>query len=472
MSPPLIHDDFLLETDLARRLYHVHAAALPIVDYHSHVSARDLAQDRTFGDMVELWLAPDQYKHRALRALGVSENVITGDASPREKFEQWAAAVPRTLGNPLFHWTALELKNYFGITTPLTLATAEEIWGQCNATLRQPTHTARQLLARANVETVCTSDRFLDPLDAHAALARSDYAVRVLPSLRADDVLVEGPEFASWARQLGEATGTDVRELDGMLQALGRRLDLVAAHGCRLSDHGIDVFDYATTRHGEAAVLYARRLRGDALEPVAAASLRSFLLVSLAREYARRRWTMQLHLGAQRQTSTRLRTIAGPAGGYATIGRPTDIARLCRFLDDLECVGQLPRTILYTLNPVDNAAFATLTGSFTAEKAAGLVQFGPAWWFNDHALGIRAHLETIAHHGLLWNFIGMTTDSRSLLSMSRHEYFRRVLCDYFGEQAARGAFPADEALLADYVHRICYENARAAFSDPASSPSP
>lgn len=465
MSPPFFHEHFLLETDTARRLYHDCAAALPIVDFHSHISARDLAQDRTFGDLVELWIAPDQYKHRALRALGVGETFITGDAPAAEKFAQWAAAVPRTLGNPLYHWSALELKNSFGITTVLSPATADRIWHEGNAALRQPTHTARALLARSNVALVCTSDRFLDNLDDHAALARSGFATRILPSLRADDALaVEAVEFADWTRELGRATDTDTASLDGLLQALERRMDAFAAQGCTLSDHGIDVLDYVATAHAEAAPLYARRIGGTSLNGVEAAHLRSFLLTFLARSYARRGWIMQLHLGAQRQTSTRLRRIAGPAGGYATIGRPTDIARLCRLLDDLESDDALPRTILYPLNPVDNAAFATITGSFTEAGVPGKIQFGPAWWFNDHELGIRVHLETLAQHGLLWTFIGMTTDSRSLLSMSRHEYFRRALCNFIGAQVARGAFPDDDVLLSEYIRRMCHENARAALA--------
>lgn len=483
MSSPFLHGHFLLETDTARRLYHDCAAPLPIVDFHSHISARDLAQDRTFGDLVELWFTPDQYKHRALRALGVAERFITGDAPAAEKFAHWAAAVPHTLGNPLFHWTALELKNYFGITTALTPAAADAIWREANAALRQPTHSARALLTRANVALVCTSDRLLDDLSDHAALARSDFSSRVIPSLRADDALaVEAVEFPAWTQQLGRACNTDTLSLDGLLHALEARLDAFAALGCTISDHGIDVLDYVSTTQAEAAPLYARRIGGEgrghngggndsSLNRDEAARLRSFLLGFLARSYARRGWIMQLHLGAQRHTSSRLRRIAGPAGGYATIGRPTDIDRLCRLLDDLETAAALPRTILYPLNPVDYAAFATLTGSFTREGVAAQIQFGPAWWFNDHELGIRTQLETLAQHGLLWSFIGMTTDSRSLLSMSRHEYFRRLLCNFIGAQVARGAFPRDDALLTEYVRRICHENARVALALPAPSPS-
>jgi len=379
--------DFLLKTKTARRLYHEHAEHLPIIDYHNHLDARDLADDRRFENITQLWIATDPYKHRAMRIAGVSERLITGDASDREKFDAWAATVPQTLGNPLFHWTALELKRYFGITELLSPDTAGRIWDTCNSR----SYTARQLIAQTNVECLCTSDRITDNLEAHARLAKSGFATRVLPSLRD----AEMPDAA--------------------------RLDEFQRLGCRLADHAVVGFD-------------------------------SELLRVFGREYARRGWIMQLHIGAQRETSSRLRNLAGPAGGYATIGNACDIPSLCRFLDDLEKEDCLPRTILYPLNPADYAAIATLTGSFP-----GKLQFGPAWWYNDHALGIRHHLDTLAHYGLLSTFIGMTTDSRNLLSMVRHEYFRRVLCDWLGDKVETGELPADVGQL---VRAIAYENAR------------
>jgi glucuronate isomerase len=391
-----IHDDFLLRTAAARRLYHEHAAGLLIVDYHNHLDPLALAEDRAFANLTRLWIATDPYKHRAMRIAGVPERLITGDASDREKFEAWAATVPLTIGNPLFHWTALELQRYFGINEVLSPETAGRIWEQCNEQLRTKTFTARQLIARANVEVLCTSDRLNDDLSAHARLAQSDFKTRVFPSPR-------------------DAEAPDTKRLDEF-----QRL------GCRLADHAVNSFD------------------SDALR-------------ACAREYARRGWILQLHFGAQRETSTRLRRLAGPAGGYATIGSACDIAGLCRFLDGLEQEGCLPRTILYPLNPADYAAIATLTGSFAADGVRGKVQFGPAWWYNDHALGIRQHLEVLAHYGLLATFIGMTTDSRSLLSMVRHEYFRRVLCTWLGERVEAGELPADLGAL---VRAVCYENAR------------
>ncbi len=391
-----IHDDFLLTTPAARRLYHEHAAGLPILDYHNHLNARELADDRQFENIPQLWLATDPYKHRVMRLAGVPEQLITGDASDREKFAGWAATVPQTLGNPLFHWTALELQRYFGISETLSTATVGRIWDQCNERLRSPEFTARALLARAKVECLCTAEPLEADLAPYARLARSDCKTRMLPSLRD----AEAPDTA--------------------------RLDEFQRLGCRLADHAVNSFD--------SAVLWA-----------------------CAREYAQRGWSLHLHIGAQRETSTRLRRLAGPAGGYATIGHACDIAGLCRFLDGLEQEGCLPRTVLYTLHPADYAAFATLTGSFAEDGVRGKIQFGPAWWYNDHALGIRQHLDALAHYGLLSTFIGMTTDSRCLLSMSRHEYFRRVFCAWLGEKVAAGELPADLGAL---VRAVCYENAR------------
>jgi glucuronate isomerase len=370
-----------------------------VIDYHNHLSARDLAEDRTFENLTQLWIGSDPYKHRAMRLAGVPERFVTGSATAREKFDAWAATVPQTLGNPLFHWTALELKRYFGITELLSPSSAHRIWEVCNSQLRSPGFTARQLIVRANVECLCTSDSLADDLEPHARLAKSGYKTRVLPSLR------------------------DAKTLDRA------RMDEFDRLGCRLADHAVVGFE--------------------------AEGLRRF-----AREYRRRGWIMQLHIGAQRQTSTRLRKLAGPSGGYAAIGNTCDMAELCGFLDDLEKEDHLPHAVLYPLNPADYAAFATLTGSFVEDDVRGKIQLGPAWWYNDHILGIRAQLDTLASYGLLSGFIGMTTDSRSLLSMVRHEYFRRVLCDWLGGQMESGVLPADEQLIGQLVRAVAYENAK------------
>ena len=458
---PFIHDNFLLGTKTARQLYHEFAADLPIVDYHCHLDPRDLATDRRFENVAQLWVTTDPYKHRAMRLSGVPEQAITGNASDREKFDRWAATVPRTLGNPLHSWCALELKRYFEIDEPLTPHSATRIWNICNARLTEPGFTARGLLAQRGVARVCTSDRLLDDLAPHAIASPAAGTLRVLPSLRSDDIVaVAAPEFSMWLQALGDATGIAVIDFDAFRAAVSQKLDDFARAGCRLVDHGLDDFAYRPTSDGDAAALFARRLRGELLGAVEVQRLRSALLCWLGVEYARRKWVLQLHLGAQRQTSTRLRRLAGPAGGYASIGPACDVPSLCSWFDDLEQAGGLPRVILYPLNPADFVPLAVLTGSYVEDGVAGKLQLGPAWWFNDHADGIRAQLDAVANHSLLGNFVGMTTDSRSLLSMVRHEYFRRVLCDWIGEQVARGAFPDDIAQLGALVLAIGHDNAR------------
>ena len=456
-----IHEDFLLRSKSARKLYHEFAAAAPILDYHCHLDPRELATDRCFENLAQLWVTGDPYKHRAMRIAGVPERAITGVATEREKFEAWAATVPQTLGNPLHHWTALELKRYFDIEEPLNAASAGRIWDAGNVRLREPGFSARGLIAQRGVECVCSSDRLLDDLAPHAAIAREGGALRVLPSLRADDITaVDAPEYLAWVRQLGEATSVRIGDYEAFRAAVVQRLEDFARGGCRLSDHALDEFSYESVTESDTAGLFARRLGGEAFSAAEAMRLRSGILRFLGAEYARCGWIMQLHLGAQRRTSSRLRRLAGPAGGYAGIGRTCDLPSLIAWLDDLESAGTLPRTILYPLNPADFAPLAGLAGSFVEDGVAGKLQLGPAWWFNDHAAGMRAQLEAISNYGLLSVFIGMTTDSRSLLSMTRHEYFRRVLCDWLGEQAEAGAMPGNVEELGALVHAVSSENAR------------
>jgi glucuronate isomerase len=393
-----------------------------------------------------------------MRIAGVPEALITGSRStPREKFDAWAATVPKTLGNPLYHWTALELARAFGIREPLTPASAERVWREADEKLQRPEYSARRLLSRFNVACVCTSDGLLDDLSAHRKLAASDYPVRVLPSLRGDDIVsLEG----AWLERLSDMTGITIHSFDAFCEAVRQRLDAFGELGCRLADHALDSVEFAPVKETAAANLFARRLLSKTFSEHDSLRLRSLILGFLGREYGRRGWIMQLHLGAQRHTSSRLRRLVGPAGGYAAAGRACNVGGLCRFLDELEYGGYLPRTVLYTLNPADSAVLATLTGSFAQDGVAGKIQFGPAWWYNDHALGIRQHLETLASYGLLSTFIGMTTDSRSLLSMVRHEYFRRVLCDTLGEWGKRGLVPDDAETLAPLVRAVAHGNAR------------
>lgn len=457
-----IHDDFMLKTQAARRFYHEFAEGLPIIDYHNHLDPRALAEDRRFANMTQAWIAGDPYKHRAMRIAGVPEHFITGPAADREKFDHWAATVPLTLGNPLFHWTALELKRFFGIDELLSPASADRIWAACNERLASPEFSARQLLARSNVDRLCTSDGLLDDLGHHATLSQSPSGPRVYPSLRPDDILAtRAKTYAFGIARLGVLSGTAINSYEMFLEAIRRRLDAFDAMGCRLFDYSHSGQTYqAFAEDRDPATIFKRLLAGKRLDHTLDHHTLHWRVVRfLAEECGRRGWIMQLHLGAVRQTSTRLRELAGPAGGYAAIGWPTDTRDLCAFLDDLERKTRLPRTILYNLNPADNAALATLTGSFAEDGVRGKIQFGPAWWYNDHALGIRNHLETLASYGLLAAFIGMTTDSRSLLSMTRHEYFRRVLCDFLGDQVEAGLMPDDDRLLGGLIRAVACENA-------------
>lgn len=455
----------MLRSKAARRLYHDHAKAAPIIDYHCHLDPADLAADKRFANLAQLWVTSDPYKHRAMRIAGVPERAITGDATEREKFDHWAATVPQTIGNPLHHWTALELWNYFGVAEPLNADTAPKIWDACNRRLAEPEFSARGLLLRAGVECVCTSDRLLDDLSSHAALLSSGAKPRVLPSLRSDDIVaVDSAEFLPWLKKLEEITGTTVTDFESYRAAVGEGLDRFSRAGCRVCDHGLDDFDFEPATDAEAAQLFARRRRGETPGARESAQLRTAILRFLGADCARRGWVMQLHVGAQRRTSSRLRRLAGPAGGYSGIGRGCDVAALIAWLDELEQQDALPRTILFPLNPADFVPLAVLAGSFVEDGVPGKVQLGPAWWFNDHAAGMRSLFDAVANYGLLSVFVGMTTDSRSLLSMARHDYFRRVFCDWLGEQVEHGAISSDYAELGELVRNVSCGNARRYFA--------
>ncbi len=457
----MINKDFLLKNKIAKRLYHDCAATLPIIDYHNHLSPSDIAEDRCFANLTELWVAHDPYKHRAMRIAGVPEAVITGDCAPRAKFDAWAASVEKTAGGPLYHWSALELQRFFGIDKPLTSETADFIWSEVNEKLASPEYFAQSFLKKCNVETLCTSDLILDDLRNHRELQRSSMKAAVLPSLRGDDILaVDSPGYLQWLKRLGELSRQSVNSYEDFCAALSVQLVNMDLCGCKLADHALDPLKYLKNSPQETAALFAKRLKSEALTDSEFVKLKSGMLLWLASNYKGRGWTMQLHIGAQRFTSSRLRKLAGASGGYAAAGSCCDIAMLCELLDHLESQDALPNTILYTLNPEDSAAFAILTGSYAEDGVSGKIQFGPAWWYNDHIMGMRNQLETLANYGLLSTFIGMTTDSRSLLSLSRHEYFRRILCQTIGEWVDADIMPDDPALLERVVKGICYTNAK------------
>ena len=459
-----IHDDFLLETPQARRLYHAHAEGLPLIDYHCHLSPREIAEDIRWPDIATLWLGGDHYKWRAMRTAGVEERFITGDASPWEKFEKYAQTMPKLLRNPLYHWSHLELARYFGIDDILLgPATAREVFDRCNEMLAQPGFSAREFMVRSKVEVVCTTDDPVDSLAYHRTIAADkNFRIRVLPTWRPDKALqIDKPEaFSAWIGQLEKASGVTITKLDDLMSALQQRHDFFAARGCRLSDRGLDTVWAEDCTRADAAAIFERARRGQPVSPAEAVCYKSFLLHELAVMDAAKGWTMQIHYGAQRNNNTRMFGQLGPDTGFDSIADLPVAAAMARHFDRLDSAGALPKTIIYNLNPRDNEVVATMLGNFQDGITAGKMQFGGGWWFLDQLDGMTRQIEALSQMGLLSCFVGMLTDSRSFLSYTRHEYFRRVLCNILGRDMQKGLIPDDESLVGPMVRNICYENAR------------
>lgn len=454
-----LNENFLLTNDTARELFWKVSKPLPIVDYHNHLDPKSIAEDAACDSIARLLVLSDPYKHRAMRINGVPEREISGDASEAEKFFAWARTCPNTWGNPLFHWSAMELKSMFGIDDVLCAENAGAVMKKCDGILKAGAFSVNSILRKWNIDTLCTSDDLLDDVSVHKAATAKARDFSVLPSLRADSIFAFGtPNFGKWSERL--SAFAPIKNLDGYLDAIRARLDAFDDAKCRLADHSLDSgFVYDLPSAAAAEKIFAKAASSTAAD-CEIVKLKSYIMRELACEYAKRGWVLQLHIGAERFTSSRLRSLSGPAGGYASIGNSCDIKSLVRFIDDAEKAGGLPKIILYTLNPADNQALSTLTGSFAQDGVWGKLQFGPAWWYNDHIEGIRAHLRSLSSFGLLSRFIGMTTDSRSILSFSRHEYFRRLLCDYVGALAERGEIPSDFDFLSRAVADISYNNSK------------
>jgi glucuronate isomerase len=469
---PLIHDDFLLQTPAARELYHTYAEGEPIYDFHCHLPPEQIAANYQFADLEEIWLRGDHYKWRAMRANGIAERLCSGDAPAREKFNVWVATVPHTLCNPLYHWSHLELKRYFGIGAPINEANADAIWGEANAKLR--TMRVHDILAANKVAVVCTSDDPADSLDVHERIRKSGLKTRVYPTFRPDRALgVDQPAaFSAWVERLGGAAHTRVGTFDDFLGALKSRHDAFHAVGGRVSDHGMETVPSEPCTPAEAAAIFDAAKAGRAASPAEAAKFGSFLMLEFGLWDARRGWTKQLHLGALRGVNTRLRLKLGPDMGFDSIGDFQHVRALARYLDSLDARGELPRMVLYNLNPADNYAIATMAGNFQDGSVAGKVQFGSGWWYLDQKEAMEWQINALSNVGLLSRFVGMLTDSRSFLSYTRHEYFRRVLCNLLGGQMDRGELPSDPGLVGAMVRRICFANARDFFRlelDPSYS---
>jgi glucuronate isomerase len=456
-----IHDDFLLASKTARHLYHGYAAAEPILDYHSHLSPADIAADRRFKDLFEIWLEDDHYKWRAMRANGISEHFCTGDAPPFEKFLAWARTVPFTLRNPLYHWAHLELKRYFEIGELLDESTAKKVWDRANFLLETTELTVRGILKRFHVRVICTADDPCDDLRYHQTIAGSEKNFRVFPTFRPDRAFAVGTpqEFTPWLGRLEAASNISISTLNDFLGALKQRHDYFHSQGGRLSDHGLNYCCHAPCTEQEASAVFAKARGGVAATQEEAEQFASYLLLFFGRLDAEKGWTKQLHLGALRRVNTRRTRELGSDKGYDCIGDWNQAQALCSLLDKLDQEHALPKMIIYNLNPADNYAFATAIGSFQEGPVAGKIQFGSGWWFLDQKEGIEWQLNALSNTGLLSRFIGMLTDSRSFMSFPRHEYFRRVFCNLLGREVESGELPNDEKLLGTMVQNVCYRNA-------------
>jgi len=459
-----VNNDFLLGTEAARRLYHEYAAGEPILDYHNHLPPEEIAGNRQFANLGEVWLEGDHYKWRAMRANGEAEAVVTGKASVKEKFLAWARTVPHTLGNPLYHWTHLELARYFGITELLGPETAESIWEQTTERLADPELSVHGILDRFDARGLCTTDDPAEPLDNHHAIAALGIRTKVYPTFRPDKAWsVDTPEaFNAWANKLAAAADTATDSLAGFLSALEKRVDDFHAIGSRLSDHSFPYCFDDFPGVADAQRIFDQARAGKAASPAEQRQFGAHVMEHLGKLYASRSWAMQLHIGPLRNNNTRLFNTLGPDIGCDSIGDWPQAAPLSKFLDRLDHDNALPKTILYNNNPMDNLTFATMIGNFQANDAgiAGKIQFGSGWWHADQQEGMERQLSALANTGLLPRFIGMLTDSRSFLSFPRHEYFRRTLCNLIGQWMTTGNLPDDYELVGTMVNRICYRNAK------------
>ena len=461
-----LDEDFLIHNAVAKTLYHTYAAKMPIIDFHNHLSAQEIYENKKFSDITEVWLGGDHYKWRAMRTLGVDEEMVTGSASAQEKFAAWAKSVPYLIGNPLYHWTHLELQRYFGIDTLLNEKSADEIFAKCNEMLQTDAFRVRGLLEMQNVKAMCTTDDPVDDLKFHQLIAEdSSIKMQVLPSFRPDKAVnIELSWFNAWIDTLADVVGYKIEKLADLFKALQNRMDFFVSVGCMVSDNGIDVFSFTTDAcQDEAERIFLKGRAGEVLSALEVEKYKAYVMLFLGKEYHKRHWVMQLHIGALRNNNTRKLTELGPDTGYDAINNSFDIAKLGQFLNALDASDQLPKTIIYDLNPADNHKVVTLMQCFQDGVTPGKLQFGSGWWFMDQKDGMINQMRDLAANGVLAKFVGMLTDSRSFLSFPRHEYFRRILCQLLGEYVESGEYPAEVEFLGRIVEDICYDNSKAYF---------
>ncbi|MDF2614647.1 MAG: uxaC [Clostridia bacterium] len=453
-------EDFLLSNDTAKKLYHDYAAKMPIIDYHCHINPKEIADNRTFDNITEVWLGGDHYKWRGMRSNGIDEKFITGDAAPREKFQKWAETLTKAIGNPLFHWTHLELKKYFGYDGVLNGNTAEDVWNLCNEKLTSPELSVRGIIETSDVKLICTTDDPIDSLEYHIAIKNDPTCkVKVLPAFRPDKAVnIDAAIFTSYIEKLGEVCGTTINTLEGLFTALRSRIDFFASLGCKASDHGLDYVLYNPASSEEIEAIFQKALSGEAVSKDEAEKYKTALLLFFGTEYEKHGWVMQLHYGAIRNTNSKMFAKLGPDTGFDCINTESCANGIVGFLNALLEKDHLPKTVLYSLNPADNEMLGTILGCFQGPEAAGKIQHGSAWWFNDTKNGMIKQMTDLASLSLLGNFIGMLTDSRSFLSYTRHEYFRRILCNLIGTWAENGEYPNDIEVLGQMVQDISYNN--------------
>jgi glucuronate isomerase len=461
-----ITKDFLLQTEISRLLYHEYAKPLPIIDYHNHLSPKEIAEDRQFENITQVWLAGDHYKWRAMRAYGVNEKFITGNASDKDKFLKWAEVVPFTIRNPLYHWTHLELKNYFGITELLSPKTAESIWDKTLLLLQQKSHSANGLLKLMNVESLCTTDDPTDDLEHHITIAKDNTKVKTLPTFRPDKAYAveDAKTYNDYLSKLENNSGIQIHNYQDLIEALQSRVDYFHEVGGRLADHGLEQLYHFDNDPFDIDNLFKKVKTNEELSTEEVQFFKAETMIHLGKMYHAKGWTQQLHLGPIRNNNKRLLKELGPDTGFDSIGDFSQARGLSGFLNTLDSTNQLAKTIVYNLNPSDNEVFATMVGNFNDGTIRGKVQFGSAWWFLDQKDGMEKQINTLSNQGLLSIFVGMLTDSRSFLSFPRHEYFRRILCNLIGNDVANGELPNDEEHLGKIVSDICYYNARNYFN--------
>lgn len=454
-------EDFLLESEAAKELYNKYAKDMPIIDYHCHLSPQEIAEDKKYKNITELWLGGDHYKWRALRANGVEEKFITGDASDKDKFFKWAETMPRCIGNPLYHWTHLELQRYFNIYEPLSAATAEDIWNKCNEMIKSDDFSARSLIKRSNVKALCTTDDPADTLEYHVSIAKdASFDVKVLPTFRPDRAIaIEKPDFAEYISKLSNTADMKIESFEDLKKALTKRMDFFAELGCVISDHGITYMIFERADAEKVNEIFTKVLSGATASQQETEAYKTELLLFLAKEYAKRKWTMQMHMGVIRCISSRMFKKLGPDTGFDVIGDYHEAENLIGFLNELDKTEELPKMIFYSLNPNDLEAMATVIGSFQTDEMPGKMQLGSGWWYNDHIDGMLRQMKALGNVGLLPNFVGMLTDSRSFLSYTRHEYFRRIVCNLLGEWMDKGMVPYDMDMVGNIAADISYNNA-------------